>query len=97
MLKTVIKSQLGTLGKEPVIVGGETVDAVLAETERSENIMGGTREERRLTASYPTDPTITVRSGQKITARGQKWKIESVSEGAAMTHLTLTEPNRARD
>jgi len=86
---------MAILGQEAVVFSSGTVNMILAEADVETNINGGKRDERRLTGSFPTDATITLKNGAKVTARDQTWKIESYNKGQAMTSVTLIEPNRA--
>tara|TARA_B110000014_G_C20086262_1_gene568173 strand:+ start:477 stop:785 length:309 start_codon:yes stop_codon:yes gene_type:complete len=95
LVKTTLAGQMATLGEEPVIIGAETVQMILAEADNETAIMGGKRDERRLTGTLPTDASLVLKTGAKVTTRGQTWKIESVSKGQAMTSVTMIEPNRA--
>ena len=85
---------MATLGQEPVVFGSTTIQMILDEADVGTFIMGGKRDERQLTGSFPTDSTLTIKNGSEVTARDQTWKIENYRKGQAMTTVTLIEPNR---
>lgn len=95
MVNQKLAAQLSTLGAEDVTISGTTTPMILAESEKELSIMGGTREERRLQGSFPSDAGVTIKTGNKATIREQVWKVESVSIGQSMTHVTFIEPNSA--
>ena len=89
--------QLGKLGAESITVDGEKLDAIPAEVEIDRELMGGSREERDIDYQFPTTKNRKFRKGMSVIAQGQKWKIQSISRGKAMTTLRLIEPNRVEE
>jgi hypothetical protein len=90
------KALLPTLGAEVVTINGTDVSMVLAESDEGEDIMGGTRIEKRLVGMFPSDVLIIIRPNDVAETRGSTWKVESLRTGQAMTELTLQSANKVK-
>jgi hypothetical protein len=89
-----IAANLSTLGAEPVTIKSQTIKAVWGETVKEREIMGGSRVQRDVTIQFPTIQGFTLREGMTVAGRNQKWKVDRIQAGKAMTTLVLIEPNR---
>ena len=89
-----IQAALPTFGAEPITIKSQTIDAVWGETSKEREIMGGSRLQRDVTVQFPTRQGVELREGMTVSGRNQKWKVDRIQKGKAMTTLTLIEPNR---
>ena len=96
LVNSALSAQMGTLGGEVVTINSQPITMILAESDEGEDIMGGTRIEKRLVGTFPSDVTITFRPNDMAETRGTKWKIESMRTGQAMTEVTLQAANKVK-
>jgi len=96
LVNSALSAQMGTLGGEVVTINSQAITMVLAESDEGEDIMGGTRIEKRLVGTFPSDAAITFRPNDMAETRGTKWKIESMRTGQAMTEVTLQAANKVK-
>jgi hypothetical protein len=93
-LREVMAGQMSTLGGEDLSIKSQTVQAVWGETDKRREIEGGSRLERDVTVQFPTSDKLSLRVGMTVTGRSQKWKVDNIRKGQAMTTMILIEPNR---
>lgn len=94
MVGQAISDNIGTLGGEPLTVASETFPAIWGETDKRREIEGGSRLERDVTVQFQTNPDLKLRVGMTVTGRNQRWKVDNIRSGKAMTTMILIEPNR---
>lgn len=85
------------IGEEPLVVAGNTIMCVMAESSLGSDFSsGGYEDQKTLTATCRTDdlPSVTILKKQG-SARGENWRIDAVSKGATFTTITLTSETRA--
>ena len=90
-------SAMPVIGREPLVVGGSTIQCVLAEIENSKEYSeGGFEQAKRLTAVCLTSalPATSILK-KSATARGEIFRVEGVSTGGSFTTITLEEIQKA--
>lgn len=94
MVGQAISNNIGTLGGESLTVASKTFPAIWGETDNRREIEGGSRLERDVTVQFTTDQSMKLRVGMTVTGRNQRWKVDNIRKGKAMTTMILIEPNR---
>ena len=91
------RATFGTLGAEPVTVGGEEVRAVVnIDSEGAGLDFGGGGDEMDTTIIIRTEQlSRRPKSGEDCEVRGQVWQIARVDWGEAVVTVTLEDQERA--
>jgi len=89
-----IANQMATLGGHAITIDSDTIQAIPAEVDTDQELMGGSRESREINYEFPTIKNLHLRKGMQVQAQDREWKIESFRRGEAMTSIRLIEPNR---
>jgi hypothetical protein len=85
------------IGQEAVTIDGFTILAVMPQAEVSKDFMGtGRNTIKTLRATFPTAalPTFEILKKQ-ATARGETWRVESVSKGSTFVTITMEQETKA--
>jgi hypothetical protein len=99
-LLAAFKRSLATMGAEEITIGNMKILAIQDETASSNSLgTGAKNNERNLTVKFAADAyTLPIKSGQRVTARGQQWQVsaepESIRKGPVAITLELVEPER---
>lgn len=102
-VKGFLSSAIDQFDGEPIVIGGETIKAVIDTLDLGIALgVGAKIEERSLRVQFSTaDYNATIRSGDTITARGETWQVSSdptaILRGQAAITLMLVEPERRNE
>jgi len=85
------------IGEEPVVIGGTTLQCVLAEVDDGKDFAtGGFDLTKRLTAVCRTaDLPVTGLLKKTATARSQAFRVDGVRSGADFTTIDLTQVEKS--
>lgn len=96
MVNRVIAREKSLLGAEPVeFSGGEIVQMLLPRSRESNEVYGGEREGRSISATCEAGVIPSyVDTGEIVTARGEEWKVETLERGLSLDTIRLIDPYR---
>lgn len=84
------------IGEEPLVIGSDTISVVMAMADHSKDFELGNRATKSIRATCKTSALPTADIIKKhATARGETWRVESVSKGATFTTITLEQDTKS--
>ena len=102
-VKGFLSTSIDQFDGESIVIGGETIKAVIDTLDLGIALgVGAKTEERNLRVQFSTaDYNSSIRSGDTITARGATWQVSSepsaIQRGQAAITLILVEPERRNE
>lgn len=102
-LRSALKASMSAFDPEKITIGDREIDAIMPETESATPLgVGAKVAERTLVVQFSSeDYPGPIKSGQKVTARGEKWQVSgedgAIMRGQVATRLRLVEPTRRRE
>lgn len=85
------------IGEEEILIDGFSIMAVIPPAEHSKDFIGtGRNTIKTLRGNFPTSALPTFEILKKLaTCRGESWRVEGVSKGAAFTTITMEQETKA--